>query len=169
MSFVSLPFALFFIIVLLGLRLAPSRYLRHWLLLGASAYFYFTWKHIYLIVLAAPIVISYFCGLRIEQSSDPRIRRSWLTAGRCGLPEARKERLTREAPRASSRRRGKTDPESAARRRKENAAVERREARRPASLAGDLRRSGDRSDREAGHGCGVPHQRLSALRSPHTV
>src|SRR5207342_969906 len=42
--------------------------------------------------------------------------------------------------------------ESAARRRKENAAVERREARRPASLAGDLRRSGDRPDREAGHG-----------------
>ncbi len=81
MSFVSLTFVLFFGIVLLGLRLAPSRYLRHWLLLGASAYFYFTWKHIYLMVLGAPIVISYFCGLRIEQSSNPRIRRSWLAAG----------------------------------------------------------------------------------------
>jgi alginate O-acetyltransferase complex protein AlgI len=81
MAFLSLTFVLFFVIVLLGLRLAPSRHLRHWLLLVSSAYFYFTWKHIYLIVLAAPIVISYFCGLRIEQSSDPRIRKSWLTAG----------------------------------------------------------------------------------------
>src|SRR5207249_7392376 len=33
-----------------------------------------------------------------------------------------------------------------------NAAVERREARRPASLAGDPWRSRDRPDREAGHG-----------------
>ena len=32
-----------------------------------------------------------------------------------------------------------------------NAAVERREARRPASLAGDLRRTADRPSREAGH------------------
>ena len=39
--------------------------------------------------------------------------------------------------------------ESAARRRKENAAAERREARRP--RAGDLRRSGDRSARETDH------------------
>ena len=35
------------------------------------------------------------------------------------------------------------------------ATVERREARRPASSAGDLGRSRDRSDREAGHGHGV--------------
>ena len=49
----------------------------------------------------------------------------------------------------------------------ENAAAERREARRPTSLAGHLRRSGDGSAREADHGCGVPHQRLSALCSPH--
>ena len=41
--------------------------------------------------------------------------------------------------------------ESAARRRKENAAAERRKARRPASWAGDLRRSGDRSARETDH------------------
>jgi hypothetical protein len=62
------------------------------------------------------------------------------------------------APIASSRKRG---PQL------KNAAAERREARRPASWAGHLRRSGDGLDREAGHGCGVPHQRLSALCSPH--
>src|SRR5262245_25714535 len=33
--------------------------------------------------------------------------------------------------------------------------VERREARRPASFAGGLRRSAVRLDREAGHGCGA--------------
>lgn len=81
MPFLLPAFVLFFAIVLLGLRLAPSRLVRHWLLLAASAYFYFTWKHIYLVVLAAPIAIAYLCGRRIEQSSDPRIRKSWLTAG----------------------------------------------------------------------------------------
>src|SRR2546423_9163911 len=53
-------------------------------------------------------------------------------------------------------------PESAARRRKENAAAERRKARRRAYPAGDLRRSGDRPDREAGHG--VRRFRTSACR-----
>src|SRR5262249_4197004 len=48
-----------------------------------------------------------------------------------------------------------------------NAVVERREARRPTSLAGwSPFARGDWSDREAGHGHGVPCQRLSALRSP---
>src|SRR5262249_51197228 len=48
------------------------------------------------------------------------------------------------------------------------AAVERRKARRRASFADDLRRSGDRPHRETGHGHGVPCQRLSALRSPRS-
>jgi alginate O-acetyltransferase complex protein AlgI len=81
MAFISLSFVVFFLIVLLGMRLAPSRYLRHWLLLAASFYFYLTWKHIYLLVLAAPIGVDYFCGIRIEDSSDPRARRRWLAAG----------------------------------------------------------------------------------------
>src|SRR6185437_16976288 len=67
-------------------------------------------------------------GLRPGSLGTPA--RSWLTAGRCGLPEARKERLTRKAPRALSWRQDKTDPESAARRRSENAAMARREAPR---------------------------------------
>src|SRR5437763_166359 len=57
--------------------------------------------------------------------------------------------------------------ESAARRRKENAAAERREARRPAyrpAISGDPE-IGPTARRAIG--CGVPHQRLSALCSPH--
>ena len=55
-------------------------------------------------------------------------------------------------------------PESAARRRSENAAAGRRKARRPASWAGDLWRSRDRPGREAGHG--VRRFRTSACRRP---
>ena len=43
------------------------------------------------------------------------------------------------------------------------AAAGRREAQPAGDPAGHLRRPGDGSDREADHGCGVPHQRLSAL------
>ena len=49
---------------------------------------------------------------------------------------------------------------------KENAAVERREARRSASWAGSsLPLEGPARPRGGPTGCGVPHQRLSALRS----
>jgi alginate O-acetyltransferase complex protein AlgI len=81
MAFISMKFVVFFLVVLLGLRVAPSRGLRHWLLLAASAYFYFTWKPVYLFVLAAPIFIGYFCAIRIEESSRPRVRKCWLAAG----------------------------------------------------------------------------------------
>ena len=57
--------------------------------------------------------------------------------------------------------------ESVARDRKE-AAAGRREARRPASWAGDLRRSGDGPGSRGGpEGAAFPHRRLSALCSPH--
>jgi alginate O-acetyltransferase complex protein AlgI len=80
MAFISLKFVIFFFLVLLGLGVARSRHLRHWLLLVASAYFYFTWKHAYLLVLATPIAIDYFCGIRIEESREPRARKGWLWA-----------------------------------------------------------------------------------------
>ena len=48
-----------------------------------------------------------------------------------------------------------------------NAAVKRREARRSALLADGPLRKGDRPNRKAANGCGVPHQRLAALHSPH--
>jgi|GEM_PF-6059860 len=75
-------------------------------------------------------------GLRPEVQRPPA--RSWLTAAR------------------------KRAAESAARRRSENAAAGRREARRPPSLAGHLRRSGDGSARETDHW--VRRFRTSACR-----
>ena len=50
-------------------------------------------------------------GLRPGSLGTPA--RSWLTAGRQGLPEARKKRLTRKAPRASSQRQGETERQKA--------------------------------------------------------
>ena len=81
MTFVSISFVIFFIAVVLGLRLAPSRNLRQRLLLLASLWFYASWKPIYLLVLAAPILIDYFCAIRIEESPDATVRKSWLATG----------------------------------------------------------------------------------------
>jgi alginate O-acetyltransferase complex protein AlgI len=81
MAFLSTAFVVFFSVVLLGLRLAPSRDIRRWLLLIASGGFYATWKPAYLLVLAAPIVIDYFCAIRIEESGDPEVRRRWVVVG----------------------------------------------------------------------------------------
>ena len=78
MAFLSTAFVVFFVVVLLGLRTAPSRDLRRWLLLIASGYFYATWRPAYLLVLAAPIVIDYFCAIRIEESDHPAVQRRWL-------------------------------------------------------------------------------------------
>ena len=67
MIFISLSFVLFFIAVLAALRLAPSRRIRQVLLLLTSIWFYASWKLIYLLVLALPIMIDYFCEIRIER------------------------------------------------------------------------------------------------------
>jgi alginate O-acetyltransferase complex protein AlgI len=81
MTFVSISFVTFFILVVLGLRLAPSRHLRQCLLLLASLWFYASWKPVYLLVLATPILIDYFCAIRIEKSADAIVRKSWLATG----------------------------------------------------------------------------------------
>src|SRR5580692_1949862 len=81
MAFLSTTFVLFFLVVLLALRVAPSHNFRRWLLPVASAYFYATWNPAYLLVLAAPIVIDYCCAIGVEESGDPALRRRWLAAG----------------------------------------------------------------------------------------
>jgi alginate O-acetyltransferase complex protein AlgI len=78
MTFVSLSFVTFFAVVLLGLRLAPGRRARQWLLLLASVWFYASWRPVYLLVLAAPILVDYGCGIRIEESAEITARKRWL-------------------------------------------------------------------------------------------
>jgi alginate O-acetyltransferase complex protein AlgI len=81
MTFVSVSFVTFFILVVLGLGVAPSRHFRQRLLLLASLWFYASWKPVYLLVLATPILIDYLCAIRIEESADAMVRKSWLAAG----------------------------------------------------------------------------------------
>src|SRR5438552_6923765 len=84
-----------------------------------------------------------------------------LDEGRMNGGESCRDRGTRKASPSGH---GRTVP------RTEIATVERREARRPASSAGDPWRSRDRPDREAGHGVRrFRTQRLSALCPPRIL
>ena len=81
MTFISFSFIAFVGVVLAGLRLAPGRSVRQWLLLLASLWFYASWKPVYLLVLATPILVDYFCAIRIEQNADAAVRKCWLAIG----------------------------------------------------------------------------------------
>ncbi len=78
MVFTSWAFVKFLVVVLIGLRLMPTRRSRQFLLLVASAYFYAYWKPIYLLVLATPSIIDYFCAIQIENSDSAPVRKRWL-------------------------------------------------------------------------------------------
>ena len=78
MVFTSWVFLKFFVIVLIGLRLSPTRRLRQLLLLIASAYFYAYWNPWYLLVLLTPSMIDYFTAIKIEDSDDSLVRKRWL-------------------------------------------------------------------------------------------
>ena len=79
MVFTSWVFVGFFLIVLLGLRVLPSRPLRQLLLLIASCVFYAYWKPVYLILLLTPSMIDYWCALRIEDTDVDRTRKFWVS------------------------------------------------------------------------------------------
>jgi len=76
--FTSWAFFRFFLVVLAGLTLAPSRAYRQLVILVASAYFYAYWKPGYLLLLAAPSLIDYVCAIRIEDTDNAMVRRRWL-------------------------------------------------------------------------------------------
>lgn len=78
MLFNSFHFAAFFIVVTALFFALPHRF-RWLLLLLASCYFYMAFLPIYILILGGTIVVDYFAGIRIEQSSGPR-RKWWLVA-----------------------------------------------------------------------------------------
>jgi len=78
MVFTSLAFLKFFLVVLFALYVLPTRTLKQLAILVASCYFYAYWNPIYLLLLATPSLIDYFCSICIEDSSDPRVRKGWL-------------------------------------------------------------------------------------------
>jgi alginate O-acetyltransferase complex protein AlgI len=78
MIFTSWAFLRFFVIVLAGLALMPSRRTRQLLILLASAYFYSYWNPSYLLLLAAPSIVDYLCALKIEDGGSSSVRKTWL-------------------------------------------------------------------------------------------
>jgi alginate O-acetyltransferase complex protein AlgI len=77
MSFISLQFLVFFMVVTLSYYQLQNQRLRIWLLLMASCYFYMAFVPKYILILGGTIVIDYFAGLQIARSRG-RARKSWL-------------------------------------------------------------------------------------------
>jgi alginate O-acetyltransferase complex protein AlgI len=81
MIFTSLPFVIFFACLFLALAVVRGADARRWLLLGASLFFYAFWNVWCVLIMGAVIIWSYLCGLKIEEASDPAVKRRWITVG----------------------------------------------------------------------------------------
>ena len=77
MTFNSLQFLVFFLVVTLMFFRLQHQKMRMLLLLVASCYFYMSFIPEYLLILGGTIVVDYFAGLQIERS-EGRSRRWWL-------------------------------------------------------------------------------------------
>lgn len=75
MLFNSLAYLVFFPAVVSLFFLLPHRF-RWIMLLGASYYFYLSWKAEYLVLILFSTLLSYYCALQIEQK--PNARKVWL-------------------------------------------------------------------------------------------
>lgn len=77
MLFNSLEFIVFFPIVIALYFAMPHRY-RWVLLLGASYYFYMSWKVEYILIIIFSTIVDYFCGLKMEGLPDKASRKKFL-------------------------------------------------------------------------------------------
>lgn len=77
MLFNSFHFAVFFPTVVLAYFALPHRH-RWVLLLGASYYFYGSWRPEYLLLLVASTLVDYVAALGMEASRTPGRRKAWL-------------------------------------------------------------------------------------------
>ncbi len=78
MVFTSWKFVVFFAVVLLAVWLCRSRRARQLTILASSLVFYMSWRPGYVILLAAPSVIDYWCALRIAQTGARKERQLYL-------------------------------------------------------------------------------------------
>ncbi len=76
MLFNSLHFVVFFILVTTTYFLIPHKF-RWQLLLAASCYFYMVFMPVYILILGFTIVVDYFVGIWLEDTSD-RKRKKWI-------------------------------------------------------------------------------------------
>jgi len=78
MLFNSFAFLVFFPAVVLFYFLLPHKF-RWFFLLVASYYFYMNWKPVYAILIFASTIVTWSCGLILEQSSSRSRKRLFLT------------------------------------------------------------------------------------------
>jgi alginate O-acetyltransferase complex protein AlgI len=78
MVFTSVVFIKFFLLVLVGLFILRKRTHRQLMILIASCYFYSYWNPYYLLLLATPSLIDYYCSIQIDNSNSEKIRKRWL-------------------------------------------------------------------------------------------
>ena len=77
MTFNSLQFLVFFMVVTLWFFSLKNQKGRIWLLLIASCYFYMSFIPEYILILGGTIIVDYFAGIQIEKS-EGRSRKLWL-------------------------------------------------------------------------------------------
>jgi alginate O-acetyltransferase complex protein AlgI len=77
MTFNSLQFLLFFMVVTLWFFRLKSQKSRVWLLLIASCYFYMSFIPEYILILGGTIIVDYFAGIAIENSREGS-KKIWL-------------------------------------------------------------------------------------------
>ncbi len=77
MLFNSVQFGCFFALVY-ALYALLGRWAQNRLLLVASYFFYGCWNPKLLSLIAISTVVDYFCGIRIEETTDPRVRRRYV-------------------------------------------------------------------------------------------
>lgn len=74
MLFNSFAFLIFFPLVCLVYFLLPTKNLRNIFLLIASYYFYMNWKPVYAVLILSSTLITYFCGILVENNNGNRKR-----------------------------------------------------------------------------------------------
>ena len=82
MLFNSLEFLIFFPIVVTVYFTLPDR-LRRFFLLGASYYFYMSWKPEYLILIIISTLIDYYAGIQMGKAESTSTRKAYLILSLC--------------------------------------------------------------------------------------
>lgn len=80
MLFTSIQFLIFFPLAVFAFFVFPKKF-RWVILLGASYYYYMSWRPKYLLLLLALTIFSYVVGLLLDREQRPVVRRIFLTAG----------------------------------------------------------------------------------------
>lgn len=81
MLFNSIPFILFFLVVVVLYYLSPQRF-RWMILLAASYFFYMSWQPVYVLLIAFTTLVSYWIGVKSDiKDKKVRQRLLWLSVG----------------------------------------------------------------------------------------